>query len=210
MGNCRFTVKDKNGNVKKQGLTEQEFKKYLAKEGLSEYIKSGDITTNMDFLKDYLVVPKEKSVQEGIKEATGIKRTVKETPISKARKEGKYEGEIKTTEKLSKQIEQGKERLEQSKAKIQEIKDSVKEKIADIKEQGKSLADITKALRDDIKGQIKGAKDIFRGAKIRGNVVKNLVNKINNAKTPLQLLSCLLYTSPSPRDLSTSRMPSSA
>ena len=28
--------------------------------------------------------------------------------------------------------------------------------------------------------------------------------------TPVQLCSCLLYTSPSPRDLSTSRMPSSA
>ena len=28
--------------------------------------------------------------------------------------------------------------------------------------------------------------------------------------TPDQLLACLLYTSPSPRDLSTSRMPSSA
>jgi hypothetical protein len=253
MSNCRFTVKDKNGNVKKQGLTEQEFKKYLAKEGLSEYIKSGDITTNMDFLKDYLVVPKEKSVQQAIKETTGVKRTVKETPLRKARKEGKYEGEVKTTEKLSKQIEKGKERLEQSKSKIkelrnnlrekfeeynrfkteknqealnkarqklkdklaeqrelnkektnkriQELKDRVKEKIADIKEQGKSLADITKALRDDIKAQIKGAKDIFRGAKIRGNVVKNLVNKINNAKTPLQLLSAVDYVAKTLQDV---------
>jgi hypothetical protein len=201
MGNCKFTVKDKNGKVKKEGLSETDFKKYLAKEGLSEYINSGEITTDMSFLKDYLVAPKEQSVKEGIKEATGLKNAHKETPISQARKEGKYEGEIKTTEKLSKKIEQGKERLEQSKAKIQEIKDSVKEKIADIKEQGKSLADITKALRDDIKGQIKGAKDIFRGAKIRGNVVKGLLNKINNAKTPLQLLSAVDYVAKTLQDV---------
>ena len=31
-----------------------------------------------------------------------------------------------------------------------------------------------------------------------------------SAKHPTQLNACLLYTSPSPRDLSTSRMPSSA
>ena len=194
MGNCKFTVKDKNGKVKKEGLSETDFKKYLAKEGLSEYINSGEITTDMSFLKDYLVAPKEQSVKEGIKEATGLKKARKETPLRQARKEGKYEGEVKTTEKLSKQIDEGKRKL-------QELKDTVKEKIADIKEQGKSLADITKALRDDIKAQIKGAKDIFRGAKIRGSVVKNLVNKINNAKTPLQLLSAVDYVAKTLQDV---------
>ena len=39
-----------------------------------------------------------------------------------------------------------------------------------------------------------------------------LCRKIRNEEnyTPILILSCLLYTSPSPRDLSTSRMPSSA
>ena len=39
---------------------------------------------------------------------------------------------------------------------------------------------------------------------IVGTLPAQTVNELNN------LISCLLYTSPSPRDLSTSRMPSSA
>ena len=35
-------------------------------------------------------------------------------------------------------------------------------------------------------------------------------SNLNQAKAERQLNNCLLYTSPSPRDLSTSRMPSSA
>ena len=38
-----------------------------------------------------------------------------------------------------------------------------------------------------------------------GSIVKGVVIEIN-----AELMYCLLYTSPSPRDLSTSRMPSSA
>ena len=38
----------------------------------------------------------------------------------------------------------------------------------------------------------------------------NVKNKAKEAKNLLNLCICLLYTSPSPRDLSTSRMPSSA
>ena len=39
---------------------------------------------------------------------------------------------------------------------------------------------------------------------------QNNVNKQNAIKSVPQKSTCLLYTSPSPRDLSTSRMPSSA
>ena len=43
------------------------------------------------------------------------------------------------------------------------------------------------------------------------SIMKNLKNLDKNAIDPLNLFRvCLLYTSPSPRDLSTSRMPSSA
>ena len=38
----------------------------------------------------------------------------------------------------------------------------------------------------------------------------NIKAKVKLLKKPNYLRSCLLYTSPSPRDLSTSRMPSSA
>ena len=37
-----------------------------------------------------------------------------------------------------------------------------------------------------------------------------MLSGINSLKTIKEVISCLLYTSPSPRDLSTSRMPSSA
>ena len=44
------------------------------------------------------------------------------------------------------------------------------------------------------------------------NTAKNEINKLISAANPKLVFSntCLLYTSPSPRDLSTSRMPSSA
>ena len=38
----------------------------------------------------------------------------------------------------------------------------------------------------------------------------NRMNELNGVKTEGEVIICLLYTSPSPRDLSTSRMPSSA
>ena len=49
-----------------------------------------------------------------------------------------------------------------------------------------------------------------------GKVISNKMDKTivvaveDNVKHPLYNKICLLYTSPSPRDLSTSRMPSSA
>ena len=43
----------------------------------------------------------------------------------------------------------------------------------------------------------------------RGEVVA-LIGESGSGKTTIALSACLLYTSPSPRDLSTSRMPSSA
>ena len=46
------------------------------------------------------------------------------------------------------------------------------------------------------------------------NLVQNMDSsfstKLDDWKVTAQMRSCLLYTSPSPRDLSTSRMPSSA
>ena len=46
------------------------------------------------------------------------------------------------------------------------------------------------------------------GEKFSGEICKSLA--IPRDKRVNQLTDCLLYTSPSPRDLSTSRMPSSA
>ena len=44
--------------------------------------------------------------------------------------------------------------------------------------------------------------------------IQNIIEAINNKENEIKSLTeadfCLLYTSPSPRDLSTSRMPSSA
>ena len=41
-------------------------------------------------------------------------------------------------------------------------------------------------------------------------VHRNHATKLNEDSLLMHALACLLYTSPSPRDLSTSRMPSSA
>ena len=42
------------------------------------------------------------------------------------------------------------------------------------------------------------------------SVLKNSESRIDSRNEPMVVMACLLYTSPSPRDLSTSRMPSSA
>ena len=247
MSNCSFTLRDKDGNIVVDGVDEKSFKKYLAQEGLSEYIKSGDIKVDMDFLKDFIVEPKEKSVKKIISEKTGAKNKAKQTPLREARKEGKYEGELKTTEKLSKKIDEAKSKLQsfrdevkekfaeynrfqteknkkalddarqrfnekinevrelgnqRSKEKIDSLKDRIKDKILDIKEKGQALTDITNSLRDEIKLQLKEAKnDIFKGAKISGLAVKRMLDKVNNAKTPLQLLSAVDYISKSLQDI---------
>ena len=43
-----------------------------------------------------------------------------------------------------------------------------------------------------------------------GSVVIAAITSCTNTSNPSVMMACLLYTSPSPRDLSTSRMPSSA
>ena len=49
-------------------------------------------------------------------------------------------------------------------------------------------------------------------AKMKEGFGENFMDLVNEGKVKLQEIqkACLLYTSPSPRDLSTSRMPSSA
>ena len=42
------------------------------------------------------------------------------------------------------------------------------------------------------------------------DIVKNTLSILDKNKLPTKLYSCLLYTSPSPRDVEESRMPSSA
>ena len=45
---------------------------------------------------------------------------------------------------------------------------------------------------------------------MRGSRVQAVVNELQGERIDIIPYTCLLYTSPSPRDLSTSRMPSSA
>ena len=52
------------------------------------------------------------------------------------------------------------------------------------------------------------ANDLFK--KIHGHSFAGTVRIEGDAQEEKGWISCLLYTSPSPRDLSTSRMPSSA
>ena len=53
-------------------------------------------------------------------------------------------------------------------------------------------------------------RDRMREAGAKFKVTKNRLTRLALEGTQFQGISCLLYTSPSPRDLSTSRMPSSA
>ena len=57
-------------------------------------------------------------------------------------------------------------------------------------------------------------KDIYVHALVRDEKGQKMSKSKGNVIDPLDLINkysaCLLYTSPSPRDLSTSRMPSSA
>ena len=47
-------------------------------------------------------------------------------------------------------------------------------------------------------------------AHISGKIRKHYIRILPGDKVTVEMTPCLLYTSPSPRDLSTSRMPSSA
>ena len=52
---------------------------------------------------------------------------------------------------------------------------------------------------------------LYENVKLKDKIISRLKDRIQDIiKQLVQLCSCLLYTSPSPRDLSTSRMPSSA
>ena len=56
-------------------------------------------------------------------------------------------------------------------------------------------------------------EDVYNTAALYGSTVLQMCQQPHglwHLKKSMQSLSCLLYTSPSPRDLSTSRMPSSA
>ena len=72
-----------------------------------------------------------------------------------------------------------------------------------------AIAKITKAARAREEGGRFSVNDLRMAAKSLGY---NIAKKTNGKKTPAgpQLFVCLLYTSPSPRDLGKSRMPSSA
>ena len=51
---------------------------------------------------------------------------------------------------------------------------------------------------------------IRRATRARKKIAELAAHRLVINRTPRHIYACLLYTSPSPRDLSTSRMPSSA
>ena len=55
-----------------------------------------------------------------------------------------------------------------------------------------------------------GVRPMMGGAQMEAHREARHQKHLNDLKSALQLDSCLLYTSPSPRDRSVSRMPSSA
>ena len=50
----------------------------------------------------------------------------------------------------------------------------------------------------------------FIGYFVGAATIPNIISRVGHVRVFAAFASCLLYTSPSPRDLSTSRMPSSA
>ena len=63
---------------------------------------------------------------------------------------------------------------------------------------------LVQVFRADVGGFVVGRDVVYRNASFR-----HQLSDVKEAKSDV-LRPCLLYTSPSPRDLSTSRMPSSA
>ena len=61
----------------------------------------------------------------------------------------------------------------------------------------------------EVKQEIKNSDD-GKGILITNDAIEQISNLLNGQSDKKALRVCLLYTSPSPRDLSTSRMPSSA
>ena len=64
--------------------------------------------------------------------------------------------------------------------------------------------DATQTVTSHLSNTLTGSEGLFAAVKSRGNAYDGLL------ATATSVQACLLYTSPSPRDLSTSRMPSSA
>ena len=70
------------------------------------------------------------------------------------------------------------------------------------KEKQQAIDDVTQGLRDEIKIQLDQAKEtVFKGKDISGTVAQRIMKKINNAKTPLQLLSAVDYLQKSIDDI---------
>ena len=73
---------------------------------------------------------------------------------------------------------------------------------------------LIEALEKDFDGLISVSKALKKIYGARSILTKNTITKYFNHPESLPFIAryrdCLLYTSPSPRDLSTSRMPSSA
>ena len=92
--------------------------------------------------------------------------------------------------------------------------DDLKKRIASVK----STQKITKAMKMVAAAKLKRAQDSAEKgrpySKKMNNIILNLSSGISDKINAPKLLSgtgnCLLYTSPSPRDPKTSRMPSSA
>ena len=78
----------------------------------------------------------------------------------------------------------------------------------------KSTQKITKAMEMVAASKMRKAQDRMLAARPYSQKIRSVVAHIAKAnleyKHPFTVERCLLYTSPSPRDLSTSRMPSSA
>ena len=93
--------------------------------------------------------------------------------------------------------------------------------VAVLNEMGKSrviaVGEEAKSMLGKTPGHIQAIRPMKDGViadfVVTEEMIKHFIRKVHNRKTfanPRIIICCLLYTSPSPRDLSTSRMPSSA
>jgi hypothetical protein len=176
--------------VERKFKNEVEFKKFLAKGGLLELSKSGDITVDLGFMKDFY----KPASKEGVK-STIIRTT-----------EGKGKGKMITVDDMKSLKDQiilrAKAALEGFKKGKAEGEAKGKEAVADLKEKQRTLEDVVGGLRDEIKIQLKNAKnEIFKGADIKGSVAYRMLTKLNNAKTPIQLLSAMDHIEKSLTDI---------
>ena len=80
--------------------------------------------------------------------------------------------------------------------------DDLKKRIASVK----STQKITKAMKMVAAAKLRRAQDSAEKGRPYSEKMNNVILNLSNGISD----NCLLYTSPSPRDLSTSRMPSSA